>query len=81
MYNKREIISFGVSNMQFIVWLGVILLVLLYTMQSLFTKLYTDRYPGKADMASSILTVVSGITVAVVTFFCFELCQFTFNGW
>ena len=67
--------------MQFIVWLGVILLVLLYTMQSLFTKLYTDRYPGKADMASSILTVVSGVTVAVVTFFCFELCQFTFNGW
>ena len=67
--------------MQLLVWLGVILLVLLYTMQSLFTKLYTDRYPGKADMASSVLTVVSGVSVAVITFFFFEFCNFTFNGW
>ena len=67
--------------MQLLIWLGVILLVMLYTMQSLFTKLYTDRYPGRADMASSILTVVSGVTVAVITFFGFELCNFTFNPW
>lgn len=69
------------TAMQLLVWLGVILLVLLYTMQSLFTKLYTDRYPGREDMASSILTVVSGVTVAVVTFVCFEFCNFTLNGW
>ncbi len=67
--------------MQLLVWLGVILLVLLYTMQSLFTKLYTDSYPGKADMASSVLTVVSGLAVAVITFCCFEFCRFTPNGW
>ncbi len=67
--------------MQLLVWFGVILLVLLYTMQSLFTKLYTDRYPGRADIASTVLTVVSGISVAVITFFCFEFCSFTFNGW
>lgn len=67
--------------MQLLIWLGVILLVLLYTMQSLFTKLYTDSYPGKADMASSVLTVCSGITVAVITFLGFEFCHFTFNGW
>ena len=67
--------------MQLLIWLGVILLVMLYTMQSLFTKLYTDRYPGKADMASTVLTVVSGVSVAVITFFGFELCSFTLNWW
>ena len=67
--------------MQLLIWLGVILLVMLYTMQSLLTKLYTDRYPGKADMASTILTVISGVTVAVITFVCFELCSFTLNWW
>ena len=67
--------------MQLLVWLGVILLVLLYTAQSFFTKLYTDRYPGRPDMASSVLTVVSGISVALITFLCFELCSFTFNPW
>ena len=67
--------------MELLIWLGVILLVMLYTMQSLFTKLYTDRYPGKADMASTVLTVISGVSVAVITFFGFELCSFTLNWW
>ena len=65
----------------FIVWMGVILLIMLYTLQSLFTKLYTDKYPGDADMASPILTVCSGVTVVVITFFCFSFCQFTLNWW
>ncbi|MBQ4071498.1 MAG: EamA family transporter [Clostridia bacterium] len=56
-------------------------LIILYTLQSLFTKLYTDKYPGKPDNASATLTTVSGLTVAVITFFCFSLCRFTFNGW
>ena len=28
-----------------------------------------------------MLTVVSGLTVAILTFFCFSLCRFTFNPW
>ena len=67
--------------MDFLIWLAVIGMITLYTFQSLFTKLYTDNYPGDPNLASSVLTVVSGLTVAIVTFTCFSLCKFTFNGW
>ena len=67
--------------MDLLIWLAVIGMIALYTLQSLFTKLYTDHYPGDPEMASSVLTVVSGLTVAVITFFCFSLCRFTPNGW
>ena len=42
-------------------------MILLYTLQSLFCKLYTDRYPGRAEGASPVFVVVSGLTVAVVS--------------
>ena len=67
--------------MEFLIWFAVIGMITLYTLQSLFTKLYTDSYPGNPKLASSVLTVVSGLTVAMLTFFCFSLCKFTFNGW
>ena len=67
--------------MDFLIWLAVIGLIVLYTLQSLLTKLYTDNYPGDADMASSILTIASGLTVVAITFFCFSFCRFTFNPW
>ena len=54
-----------------IMWLALLGLVLLYTLQSLLTKLYTDKYPGDEDAASSVLTLVSGVFVVVVTFFFF----------
>ena len=56
-------------------------LVILYTLQSLLTKLYTDKYPGDPGVASTVLTVVSGLSVAAVTFFGFSLCSFTLNWW
>ena len=69
-------------------WIAVIVLIAFYTMQSLFTKLYTDKYPGDPDMASNVLTIVSGITVAFVTlaFFSFSdgktgFFDFHFNPW
>ncbi|MBE6590392.1 MAG: hypothetical protein E7643_09485 [Ruminococcaceae bacterium] len=65
--------------MEFLMWLAVAGLITLYTVQSLFTKLYTDHYPGDPSMASSVLTVVSGLSVVVITFFCFAFCQFTPN--
>lgn len=64
-----------------IMWLALGGLILLYTLQSLLTKLYTDKYPGDGDVASSVLTVVSGVVVVVVTFFFFSGMQFTFNVW
>ncbi|MBQ8689051.1 MAG: EamA family transporter [Clostridia bacterium] len=60
-------------------WGAVFVLIILYTLQSLFTKLYTEKYPGKPENAASVLTVASGITVVIITFFCFSLCSFTFN--
>lgn len=46
----------------------IALMILLYTLQSFLCKLYTDKYPGDEDMASSVFTVVSGFTVAVISF-------------
>lgn len=46
----------------------IALMILLYTLQSFLCKLYTDKYPGDEDMASSVFTVVSGLTVALISF-------------
>lgn len=46
----------------------IIAVVLLYTAQSLFCRMYTDRYPGKAQMASPVFTVISGFLIAAITF-------------
>ena len=64
-----------------IMWLALLGLIILYTLQSLLTKLYTDKYPGDGDVASSVLTVVSGLFVVFVTFFFFAKMQFTVNPW
>ena len=42
-------------------------MILLYTLQSLFCKLYTDRYPGRPEGASPVFVVVSGLTVVIVS--------------
>lgn len=43
-------------------------MILLYTLQSLFCRMYTEGYPGEESNASSVFTVVSGLTVALITF-------------
>ena len=43
-------------------------MILMYTLQSLLTRKYSDHYPGRPDMASPVFTVVSGLAVALVTF-------------
>lgn len=42
-------------------------MILMYTLQSLLTRNYSDHYPGKPEMASPVFTIVSGLTVALVT--------------
>ena len=42
-------------------------MILLYALQSLFCKLYTDRYPGKPESASTVFVIASGLTVAIVS--------------
>ena len=45
----------------------IFVIILLYTLQSFLCKLYTDRYPGKSSLASSIFTVVSGCIIALIS--------------
>lgn len=53
------------------------IVVLLFTAQSFLCRLYTERYPGKPDMASPVFTVVSGFTIALISFI---LAGFSFSA-
>lgn len=46
----------------------IALVVLLYTMQSLFTRFYTDYYPGDKSLTTPVFAVVCGIIVTAVSF-------------
>ena len=60
----------------------IALVILLYTMQSLFTRLYTDYYPGDKSLTTPVFAVVCGLIVTAVSFifsgFSFSLGEF---GW
>ena len=43
-------------------------MILLYTLQNLFCRIYTGHYPGQERNASPVYTVVSGLTVVLITF-------------
>lgn len=62
-------------------FLLIAVLIFLYSFQTLFCKLYTDRYPGRADLASPVFCVIEGIFVTLFTFafggFRFALSPFT----
>ena len=47
----------------------ILLMVIIYTLQSAFVKLYSDSYPGEESMASPIFSAVSGLSVAAVGIF------------
>ena len=55
----------------------MIAIVLLYTAQSFLTRLYSARYPGNAENASPVFSIISGITVAVVSV---AVCGFHFEA-
>lgn len=46
----------------------IALVILLYTMQSLFTRFYTDNYPGDQSLTTPVFAVVCGFIVTVVSF-------------
>ena len=57
----------------------IALVILLYTMQSLFTRLYTDYYPGDKSLTTPVFAVVCGLIVTAVSFI---FSGFTFScGW
>ncbi len=46
----------------------IILMFVLYALQSFTCKLYSDNYPGRESLSSPVFTIVSGLTVSVVSF-------------
>lgn len=44
-------------------------IILLYTLQSLFSKMFNDAYPGDPNLSPNVFSVVSGIVVALVSLF------------
>ncbi|MBQ7390117.1 MAG: EamA family transporter [Clostridia bacterium] len=57
----------------------IALVILLYTLQSLFTRLYTDHYPGDKGLTTPVFAVICGLIVTVVSFI---FSGFTFScGW
>lgn len=46
----------------------IALVVLLYTLQSLFTRFYTDNYPGDKSLTTPVFAVVCGLIVTAVSF-------------
>ena len=49
--------------------------ILLYTLQSLFSKMYNDNYPGNPHYAADVFTIVCGVVVGIVSL-CFTGFRF-----
>ena len=47
-------------------FLLIALMIVMYTLQSFFCKVYSDHYPGQCTMASPVFCMVSGCVVALV---------------
>ena len=63
--------------MGFADFLLILLLILIYTGQSFFCKLYTKRYPGDPDATTPVFSVVSGFVTALAALI-FAFCT-SFN--
>lgn len=62
-----------------ITFLIIAAVIILYTLQSLFTRMYTDHYPGDKGLTTPVFAVVCGLIVTVVSFI---FSGFTFScGW
>ena len=51
-----------------ITFLLIFVMILMYTAQSLFCKLYSAKYPGDASVSSSVFSIVIGLTIALTGF-------------
>lgn len=45
----------------------IAVIILLYSFQTLFCKLYTDRYPGRADLASPVFCILEAASITLFT--------------
>lgn len=60
-------------------FLLIALVILLYTLQSFFSKKFSDTYPGEADNGSAVYTVVTGLAVALLSL-CLMRFRFDASG-
>ena len=60
----------------------IIGLVVLYSLQTLFCKFYSDHYPGKQELSSPVLCITQSIAIALLSFaftgFKFEISLLSF---
>ncbi len=54
----------------------IILIILLYSLQTLFCKFYTDRYPGRPELASPVFCILESIAIVLGTL-CFNGFRFS----
>ena len=55
-------------------------IILLYTLQSLFSKMFNDSYPGDAKHSADVFAIVAGVVVAIVSL-CFSGFKFGEFRW
>lgn len=46
----------------------IALVIIMYTLQSLFTRMYTDYYPGDKSLTTPVFAVICGLIVTAVSF-------------
>ena len=56
-------------------YLLIALMIIVSTTQSILTRFYSTSYPGRSDLSAPVFTIVSGFTLAFVTF-CLGLFRF-----
>lgn len=56
-------------------YLLIALMIIVSTTQSILTRFYSTSYPGRSDLSAPVFTIVSGFTLALVTF-CLGLFRF-----
>ena len=56
-------------------YLLIALMIIVSTAQSILTRFYSTSYPGRSDLSAPVFTIVSGFTLAFVTF-CLGLFHF-----
>lgn len=49
-------------------YICIVLIILLYSFQTLFCKLFTDRYPGKQELSSPVFCIIEAAFITLATY-------------
>lgn len=56
----------------------MVFVIILYTLQSFFSKLYSDTYPGEEKSSASVFAIVCGVSTTIFSF-CFSGFSYKFS--